>query len=304
MTESTTRPRWGRSTNRAVSVGREVIQLYGMATATFRPNPEFLIIGAKRGGSTSFYFDLLQHSHVCPLFPRPDHLPKAESTKGIHFFDQNFDRGERWYRGHLPSGFVRHRLTGQVGAPIVTGEASPYYLFHPAAARRAAGMLPEVKVIAVLRDPVMRAYSHWKERRRNNREDLTFAAALEVEDRRIGNAEARLTADPAAYSYAHEQQSYARQSEYAPALQRWYKALPAKQILVLSSEEYYANPEITLSHAQEFLGLPLESLSSCEVRNAAPGEQLDPLVRERLMRRFAPHNEQLVQLTGRTFPWS
>ena len=49
---------------------------------------------------------------------------------------------------------------------MITGEASPYYLFHPGAPERAVRMLPEVKIIAVLRDPVMRTYSHWKERRR------------------------------------------------------------------------------------------------------------------------------------------
>jgi len=275
-----------------------------MATATIRPGTEFLIIGAKRGGSTSFYFDLLQHSHICPLFPRPDHLPKAELTKGIHFFDQNFDRGERWYRAHLPSRFARSRLISQVGSPVITGEASPYYLFHPAAAARSAGLLPRVKIIAVLRDPVMRTYSHWKERRRNKREDLDFAAALEAEDRRLGDAEQRLTADPAAYDYAHEQLSYARQSEYAPAMERWYEHFPRDQILVLASEEYYADPRAVLDQAQVFLGLPREPLSSSEVRNAAAGEQLDAAIAERLARRFLPLNARLVELTGRTFPWS
>ena len=304
MTEINARPRTGRSTNVVVSLGRELIRTYGMATATLRPQPEFLVIGAKRGGSTSFYYDLLQHSHVCPLFPRPDHLPKAEPTKGIHFFDQNFDRGERWYRAHLPSRFARSRLIAQVGSPVITGEASPYYLFHPAAAERAARLLPDANIIAVLRDPVMRTYSHWKERRRNKREDLDFVAALEAEDRRIGDAEQRLTADPAAYSYAHEQQSYARQSEYAPALERWYALFAREHILVLASEEYYADPQTALDQAQDFLGLPREPLSSGEVRNAAAGEQLDPVIAERLARRFAPLNTRLVELTGRTFPWS
>ena len=150
----------------------------------------------------------------------------------------------------------------------------------------------------------MRTYSHWKERRRNKREDLDFAAALEAEDRRIGDAEQRLTADPAAYSYAHEQQSYARQSEYAPALERWYALFAREHILVLASEEYYADPQTALDQAQDFLGLPREPLSSSEVRNAAAGEQLDPVIAERLARRFAPLNARLVELTGRTFPWS
>ena len=286
-----------------MALGREAIRTYGRVTADLRPDPDFLVIGAKRGGSTSFYYDLLRHSHVCPLFPRPDHLPKAEPTKGIHFFDQNYDRGERWYRAHLPSRYTRERLASRVGRPVITGEASPYYLFHPAAAERAAALVPNAKIIAVLRDPVMRTYSHWKERRRSNQEELDFAAALAAEDARLGDVEQRLATDPTAYSYAHEQQSYARQSEYAPALERWYARFPHERILVLASEDYYANPVAVLDEAQRFLGLPREPLGSGEVRNAAAGETIDAGVAAELARRFAPYNARLAELTGRTFPW-
>jgi hypothetical protein len=297
------RPQIGRSTNPVLTAGRNAIRAYGMATARWRPDPEFLIIGAKRGGSTSFYFDLLQHPGVAALFPRPDHLPKGEATKGIHFFDQNAFRGERWYRGHLPSSSVRARQARDAGRPVVTGEASPYYLFHPAAADRAAAMLPDTKIIAVLRDPVLRTFSHWKERRRNNREELDFAAALAAEDVRIGDAEARLVADPAYYSYEHEQLSYARQSEYDTALARWYARFPADRILVLASEDYYADPRTALAQAFDFLGLPQVDVPTGDVRNAAEGAELDPQIAEQLAERFAPHNERLAALTGRSFPW-
>jgi hypothetical protein len=288
----------------AVAAGRRAIYGFGQATAKWRPDPDFLIIGAKRGGSTSFYYDMLGHSRICPLFPRPDHLPKAAATKGIHYFDQNYERGERWYRAHLPSIFARERLAKRVGGPVVTGEASPYYLFHPAAAERAAALVPEVKIIAVLRDPVMRTYSHWKERRRGGFEQLTFAEALAAEDSRVGDVEDRLRREPGFHSYAHEQLSYARQSEYAPALERWYANFPRDQILILASEEYYSNPQKVLDEAQAFLGLPHEVLVSGEVRNAAAGDELDPAIAEQLAARFAPANARLQELTGRAFPWT
>lgn len=303
MVELQRRPRTGRSANPIISAGRSVIRTYGKLTAGMRPDPDFLIIGAKRGGSTSFYFDLLAHDRVCPLFPKPDHLPKAEATKGIHFFDQNFDRGERWYRAHLPSRPARARLARRSGEPVLVGEASPYYLFHPAAADRAASVVPDAKIIAVLRDPVDRTYSHWKERRRSGGEQLDFAAALAAEDERVGNAEEQLRADPRAHSYAHEQLSYARQSEYARALERWYASFPAERILVLASEDYYTDPADALEQAQDFLGLPRQRLSSGEVRNAAEGEPMDDKIATMLHERFAPQQARLEQLTGRTFPW-
>ncbi len=295
--------RSARSGELVVAAGREAIRAFGKASASWRPDPDFLVIGAKRGGSTSFYFDLLAHRHLCPLFPRPERLPKAEATKGIHYFDQNYFRGERWYRSHLPSARVRARQQARVGGPVVTGEASPYYLFHPGAAERAAALLPDVKIIAVLRDPVMRSYSHWKERRRNGAETLSFPDALAAEDERIGDVEDALRRDPAFRSYAHENLSYARQSEYDTALQEWFSRYPAQRILVLASEDYYRDPQSCLDRALQFLGLPGQHIATGAVRNAAGGERLDASVRAQLAARFAPHNHRLEQLTGRTFPW-
>jgi hypothetical protein len=287
-----------------LATGRSTVRGYGCLTSRWRPYPDFLVIGAKRGGSTSFYYDLLRHSRICPLFPRPEHLPKAAATKGVHFFDVNFGRGERWYRSHMPSTFVRDRMSRQRGGSVIVGEASPYYLFHPAAAERAARVVPNAKIIVLLRDPVQRTYSHWKERRRNGVEPLSFADALRAEDERIGDVEARLCADPGFHSYPHEQLSYARQSEYDAALRRWYDRFPADRILPLASEDYYARPDDVLGRAAEFLGLPRERLATGAVRNAAAGADLDPRLTEELAQRFADSIRRTVELTGRTYPWS
>lgn len=287
-----------------IASGRRAVRAWGMATARWRPDPEFLIIGAKRGGSTSLYFELLSHPQVVPLFPRPDHLPKTTATKGIHYFDQNYERGDRWYRSHLPSRLARAAQERNLGGPVITGEASPYYLFHPAAAERAGRLLPEARIIAVLRDPVERTYSHWKERRRSNAEPLDFAAALAAEDERVGDVEERLRREPAFHSYAHEQQSYARQSEYDTALQRWYDHFPRAQILVLAAENYYADPNGALARVQRHLGLPVRELAAGSVRNAAAGAEMDPATRLRLAARFEQHNRRLEELTGVSFNWS
>jgi hypothetical protein len=291
-------PRESRARAVIIGTGRRAIRQYGITTARWRPDPDFLVIGAKRGGSTSFYFDLLQHEQLCPLFPKPDHLPKAAATKGIHYFDQNYPRGEQWYRSHLPSTRARSRLAKKIGAPVLTGEASPYYLYHPAAAGRAHELLPDAKLIAVLRDPVMRTYSHWKERRRQGSEPLEFIEALAAEDARLGDSATRLLAEPEYHSYAHEQQSYAHQSEYDTALAAWLAHYPRTQLLVLASEDYYRAPQDSLDRAADFLGLRPQRVVTGEVRNAAAGKDLDPALRARLAARFAPHNHALEQLTG------
>ncbi|MBO0866031.1 MAG: sulfotransferase domain-containing protein, partial [Mycobacterium sp.] len=131
-----------------------------------------------------------------------------------------------------------------------------------------------------------------------------FLDALAAEDDRIGDVEDRLRTDPHFHSYAHEQLSYARQSEYVSALEEWYARYPADRILVLASEDYYRDPQASLDRAVEFLGLPLRPIASGAVRNAAAGDQLDPEVRAKLAAHFAPYNERLEKLTGQSFPWT
>lgn len=288
----------------AVGAGRAAVRSVGMVTAGSRPPPDFLLIGAKRGGTTSLYFHLLRHPQVVPLFPRPDHLPKATFTKGIHYFDANAHRGPRWYSSHLPSRRVRQGAEDRIGLPVVTGEASPYYLFHPLAPGRAAQLLPDVRLLALLRDPVERAFSHWKERRRAGAEPLGFADALAAEDDRLGVEEELLQSGALRASYAHEQQSYARQSEYVTSLQRWLGHYPAERLLVLVTEDYVADSAGVLAQCADFLGLRPADLPGAERRNRTAAAQLPAGVRRRLEERFAPCNDRLSGLLGRPLPWA
>ncbi|WP_345762005.1 sulfotransferase domain-containing protein [Diaminobutyricibacter sp. McL0608] len=283
--------------------GSGAFRVYGSLTASGRPDPEFLLIGTKRGGTTSLYYDILKQPQVIPLFPSARYLPKANDTKGIHFFDTNYQRGERWYRSNLPTRAARRRAENRLGKPVVVGEASPYYLFHPLAAERAAAMVPDAKLILLLRDPVMRTYSHWKERRRNNAEPLDFLDALDAEDSRLAGEQERMLAEPGYYSYAHEQQSYATQSRYIIPLRRWVELFGIDNVLVIASEDYYADPGAAVEGVARYLGIDYSPLTAPEHRNAAAGEALDPAVQKMLSERFAPDTKELEELIGRKLPW-
>lgn len=288
-------------------VGRTVLKSavrhVGTATSSWRPMPDFLVIGTKRGGTTSFYFDLIEHPSILRLFPPPLPGLKPDATKGVHYFDSNYVRGESWYRSYMPTTASRKLRTTRTGVRSVVGEASPYYLFHPDAARRAHLAVPDARLIVLLRDPAMRTYSHWKERRRGNAEDLDFAAALDAEPARLAGERERLLHDPAYVSYAWEQQSYVTQSRYSESLGPWIDLYGRERLLVLASEDYYADPVSALGDVDEFLGLPRRALSSGAIRNAAPGGALPEDVRDRLALEFTDDIAALSRLVGRTFPW-
>lgn len=151
-------------------------------TAPIRVLPDFIIIGAQRAGTTSL-FEYVSH-HPCI---------GCSFGKELHFFDNlkgSFQKGLMWYRAHFPSYPYMYLAKKVRGRDMITGEASPYYLFHPLAATRIARVLPRVKLIAILRNPVDRAYSHYHHNAKYKRETLSFEAALE-KDRKDWRARSR-----------------------------------------------------------------------------------------------------------------
>jgi len=277
-------------------VAKRAVRTYGVATAPWRVHPDFLLIGAKRGGTTSLWRYLTEHPDVLGLFPRPERI------KGVYYFDEQYGRGDRWYRSHFPLRATRARRSA-VGRRAVVGEATPYYLYHPLAPRRAAADVPEARVLVVLRDPVERAYSHWKERRSNDGDPLDFAAALEAEPIRLAGEEARLVADPHAVSVAHRHWSYVDQGRYAPMLERWFAAFGRDGVHVEISEEMYAAPQATFDRVTDHLGLARHELADPVAHNAEPSPDLDPELRAHLAGLLEPDIRATEAVLGRSLPW-
>lgn len=283
---------------RSVRAGaKRAIRRAGEATASLRPLPDFLIVGAKRGGTTSFMNYLQQHDGIVELFPR------LEKIKGLYFFDEQYERGEQWYRSHFATRATRCRLERRTGHRSAAGEASPYYLFHPLAPARAAALVPDAHIVALLRNPIDRAYSHWKERRTNDTEPLAFADALDAECDRLAGEEARLRDDPGARSFSHRHQSYLTQSAYAPMLTRWFDAFGRDRVLVMTSEEVFADPQAAVDAVGRRLGLPARPLRHRDRLNAAPSADLDPVTRRDLARRLASAIAETEALLGRDLNW-
>lgn len=300
---TTTRDHLHAPTENVRPLIKTVMRAVGVASSGLRPLPDFLVIGAKRGGTTSFYYDLTQHPCVVRLYPPPVPVVKPDATKGVHYFDSNFGRGSKWYRSHFPTSVTRTLVGRREGTRAIAGEASPFYLFHPAAAARAHASVPDTKIIALLRDPVMRTYSHWKERRRSGAEELDFLDALDAEAGRLAGERERLLEDPAYRSYGWEQQSYLTQSLYADALRPWVAAFGRERVFVAASEDYYADPNRVLGDVHQFLELPRLATSKGAIRNAAAGAPLERRVEAKLQACFAGPNRELVHLLEQTFPW-
>ena len=267
------------------NVAKRAFRSYGVATASMRPLPDFLIIGAKRGGTTSLYTDLLSHPGIVPL------MPAAQNIKGVHFFDSSFHRGVPWYRSHFPTSGAR-------GRHGIAGEASPYYLAHPLAAARARQVVPGAKVVLVLRNPVDRAFSHWRERVRHDADDLSFEDAIRRERERLAGERERLASGVVATSWEHEHHTYLEQGRYAELLTPWLERFPRERVFVARSEDVFADPDAVRKRLLRFLGLAPVGSSGFPRRNYHGGEPMDPAIRRELVAEFRPHNQALSELVG------
>ena len=144
-------------------VARTAIWGFGRATSRWRPLPDFLVLGAQKAGTTALYAYLRWHPGIT-----------GPSWKEVSFFDRHWWRGPAWYRGQFPL---------RSGTRLV-GEASPSYLFHPLAPERVRALVPDARLVALVRDPVARAYSHYQHEVALGREPLSFEDALAAEPER------------------------------------------------------------------------------------------------------------------------
>jgi hypothetical protein len=250
-----------------------------------RALPDFIIIGAQKSGTSSLYAQLAAHPHVL-----------GASWKEVHFFDNHFSRGASWYRLHFPC--IR-QLEHQ---PSCTGEATPGYLFHPRAAERIAEVVPDAKLIALLRNPVDRAISNYWHEVERGREHLPLEEALAAEGERLRADEAGED-DDLAFGYHHRHYAYTRRGLYAEQLKRYDRYFEGDQLLVLKSEDFFSDVQATFDRVARHLGLAPHALPRAEPRNTGSYPEAPPAVRQRLEAFFRPHNRALYDFVGVSEPW-
>ncbi len=284
-------PRWLKDVSDAAT------RAYALRTVGTRPIPDFLIVGAKRGGTTSLFNYLLMHPGVLGLFPQ------LRGRKSTDYFFKERDRGDLWYRSHFHTRTYRRIIGRRLGYGPVSGEASPYYLWDPRVAPQVQHLCSGVKAIALLRNPVERAWSHYQERVHNGVEPLSFEAALAAEDSRLAGERERMLAEPNYYSPAHDFYAYRSRGIYLPQLQNWRESFPAEQMLVLRSEDMYLDVQGTFDKVTDYLQIPRFSLPTTKTFNSLTKSKIPLDTRRELAAFYAPHNAELAQYLDRPPLW-
>jgi lipopolysaccharide transport system ATP-binding protein len=193
------------------------------------PLPDFVVLGTQRGGTSFFYRLLTKHP-----------LVRGAAAKELHFFDNKFSEGVGWYRRCFSKG---ERVHGQ---RTITGEASPKYLFDPQVPERMARIVPEARLIALLRNPVDRAYSHYQLEVGRGREARSFEEATQEE----------MTSAKGEGNTVDVAHAYLRRGLYAEQLERFSFFSNRDRLLVVKSENLFTRRLEVLERVWRFLGLP------------------------------------------------
>lgn len=184
--------------------------------------PNFLIIGAAKGGTTSLYHYLAQHPQI---YMSPLKEPRFFALEGEELNFQNPDRSINHTSVTTLAEYCQ--LFEGVTDEIAIGEASPLYLYSSKAIERIAHYVPEAKLIVILRNPVERAYSCYKHL--IALESHSFADALQEEDKRIAQNWSHL------WHYRHG-------GYYYKQLQGYFEKFDREQIKVYLFDDLKSNP--------------------------------------------------------------
>jgi len=242
--------------------------------------PTFLVIGAARSGTTALYTYLRQHPGI---FMSP-----LKETNFFSFEDETLDYegpGRDYVNRSVTSLDAYRALFEEASPEQAVGEASPLYLYTEKAPARIRHHIPDVKLIAVVRDPVEQAFSHFLYAKRQTLEPLDdFALALDAEAER-----ARRRWQPLF--------QYSQFPRYHLQLRRYFDLFPAEQIRIHLYEDFSEDPLSVLADVYAFVGVDPDFVADVGYRPNAGGVPRSSFLQDLVMK---PH--LLNRVFGRLLP--
>lgn len=155
----------------------------------------------------------------------------------------------------------------------------------------------------MLRNPIDRAFSHYRYHVKLKAEGLSFEEAIEAEPHRLQGELEMMLKDEYYSSKNYKLYSYLKRGVYIEQIKRWYDLFPAEQILVIKSEDFFSNTEKSFNKVLEFLGLPKHALASYKTFNIGKETAMEQEVRSLLADYFRPYNQELFDYLGKDFGW-
>jgi len=258
-------------------------------TSSLRVLPNFIIIGSMKSGTTSLYYDICEHPSVL----------KAAYDE-IGFFDSNYHLGLNWYRSMFPTKKQMKNIELKEGISI-TGEDTPFYFWNPLVVKRIKDMLPNIKLICILRNPIDRAYSEYQDLAMINNNFPSFEEMIDDEIEVIGYDEIEITEDN--FGIFNQKKSYLIKGIYVDQLKIWNNLFSKEQIITVSTEDLKLDIKITLKSIFEFLNLSDYEIKKTQSQKQKKYVPMNPKTRKKLIEFYKPHNKRLFKFIEKRFEW-
>ena len=246
--------------------------------------PNFIIIGAMKSGTTSLYNYICDHPSVI-----------AAEYDEIGFFDSNYHLGLNWYRSLFPTKKQLKSLEQKEDQGI-TGEDTPFYFWNEESANRIKEILPNVKLILILRNPINRAYSEYHDKVQSGRTKKSFEQYIQSELENL-----KKNSPPP--SKFNDDDSILLRGIYSKQFENWSRIFSKKQIIVLQSEQLLEKPQKVLNEIYNFLGLTEFNLKNKFSKKKKKYQDMNSETREILRDFYYPYNEKLFQMIEKRFDW-
>lgn len=192
---------------------------------------DFLVIGAQKSGTTALYSYLKNHNEIGLAY-----------EKEMHFFDD-----EKFFQNNKNVSYTKYEASvkEKSGKERIFGEITPAYLYWQNSCERIWEYNKEIKLIAILRNPIERAYSHWNMSREKGFEQHSFYDAIHLEAQRQKES----------LPFQSKVFSYVDRGFYAEQIRRFKRFFDDNQILFLKYEDFKINQKESLNTIFEFLGV-------------------------------------------------
>ena len=258
-------------------------------TGPLRVLPDFIIIGSMKCGTTSLYYDICEHPCASPA-----------AYDEIGFFDSNFHLGLNWYRSMFPTKRRIEDIRRKEGVAI-TGEDTPFYFWNPVAAKRIQKLLPNIKLITILRNPIDRAYSEYQDLVSSESNSPSFETFIENEINTRRKDSSLITEEN--FEIFNQKNSYLLKGVYVDQLKIWAGLFPKEQIFTLSTENLNSEPITALESVFQYLNLPDYKIKNTRRQKQKKYVPMNSQTRKILIEFFKPHNERLFKFIGKKFDW-
>jgi len=270
----------------------QLIQRHIFAITGFiRVLPDFLVIGAKRCGTTSLYRHLPEHQCI-----------SRSLRDNIGFFNDNYHLGINWYKSLFPTIFYKKKMESK-NKQCLFFDVTSGYMEEELTAKNVYEVNPNQKIIVILRNPVDRAYSHYHVSVKEKSEKRSFEVAIFEEMNRIKNEDIVQDRNKNLQTFAPNNIHYLKKGFYALQLKSWFKIFPREQILVLSTEEFQEDQNLIYRKIFDFLNIPNMKIKNTEKMEKGNYTPMKDETRNLLLDYFRPYNHELFELINSEFDW-